>query len=1268
MLVFVALTGLTQAQENAVILNWNAPTVLTSGDVTVPALHFDGAYYNLPGSALPHLMVQQDMSGRPARFEVVLENTVYESLTAAERKTLGNVELPPAVEVRPTVGWSRKQPRARIELIPLRRNPSTGQVEKLTSFTWKFGRVEAKAASARQGKSRSWAAQSALATGNWFRVGVTEDGLYKLDRNALSDLGLGVGSLDPRTLKVYGGGGGMVPPANDDPRVDDLQELAIVVQGEADGSLDGGDYILFYAEGPGKWNLIEGGNFEFEKNSYCDTNYYYVSAGGANGKRVASLSDDPGTPTHTVNQFVDYVHHENDWTNLVGSGREWFGEYFDVTPSYNFTFNFPNLVTVEPVWVKARSVARSSSNTNIQIRSNNGAVPVTMNFTGVSSSPSADYVKEDEVSGTYNNSNPSNIILSTIYTDNGIPGSIAWLDYLAVNVVRDLEYYGNYMRIAQPDVIGSGNLAQYTMTAASGATVWEVSDPLNAGAVVTNSGQQTVTWQRDASALRQYIAFNGSNFPTPALFGSVDNQNLHGLPVADMFIVAPKPFLEEAQRLADFHAVEDDMTVTVVTPQQIYHEFGSGKQDPSAIRDFMRMFYERATTPEDLPKHLLLFGDCSYDYKDVLNDNTNLVATYQSVPSFSLYESFCTDDYFGCLDPDEGERIFNDVLDLSVGRLTVKNVSEARTVVDKIIRYYEEGSYGDWTQRVLFVADDVDEGWETVLMGNADRLAVEVDTLYPELNVLKLYSDAYTQVTSAAGEQYPEVMDELRNQIERGVLLINYVGHGGEVGWASEGILNVNDVRSYQNIDKLNVMLTITCEFSRMDDPNRVSAGEYALLNPDGTSVALFSTMRVVFVGPADVLNNLFYDYAFEKDANGEDYTFGEIMRFTKNGAGTSQDRRRFGLLGDPAMRFHRPEYSVNVSTINQTAVSAFTDTLSALSKVEVSGTINDLNGQLVSDFNGILNATVFDKFSALETLDNNGAAAPIPFIDRQNTIYKGKASVVNGQWSYEFVVPIDIAYQIDFGKLSHYALQGKTDAVGAEKSILIGGTSDDPLLDDEGPRIELYMNDEAFVFGGITDENPDIFALLYDSLGINVVGNGIGHDLISVIDRESSSPIVLNDFYEADVDDFTRGNVRYPLQSLSPGRHHLYMKAYDVANNSAEAETEFVVAESANLALDHVLNYPNPFTTYTEFHFEHNRPAEPLEVQVQIFTVSGKLVKTLNANVTSDGFRVVPVTWDGLDEYGDEIGRGVYVYRVKVRSMIDNSSDEKYEKLVILR
>jgi hypothetical protein len=263
--------------------------------------------------------------------------------------------------------------------------------------------------------------------------------------------------------------------------------------------------------------------------------------------------------------------------------------------------------------------------------------------------------------------------------------------------------------------------------------------------------------------------------------------------------------------------------------------------------------------------------------------------------------------------------------------------------------------------------------------------------------------------------------------------------------------------------------------------------------------------------------------------------------------------------------------------------------------------------------------------------------------------------------------VPKDISYSYGNGKISYYADNGFIDAHGYDEDIVVGGTADSFLVDNVGPEIKLYMNDEKFAFGGITDENPVLLVKLEDENGINTVGTGIGHDITGVLDQNTQSTYVLNEYYSAALDDYTKGEIRYPLSKIPEGRRNIKVKAWDVYNNSSEGYTEFIVSKSAELALGHVLNYPNPFTTSTSFQFEHNKPGQPLFVQVKIFTVSGKLVKTIQQDILSDSYRVDNIKWDGLDDFGDRIGRGVYVYKVQVRAE-DGASAHQFEKLVILK
>jgi len=404
----------------------------------------------------------------------------------------------------------------------------------------------------------------------------------------------------------------------------------------------------------------------------------------------------------------------------------------------------------------------------------------------------------------------------------------------------------------------------------------------------------------------------------------------------------------------------------------------------------------------------------------------------------------------------------------------------------------------------------------------------------------------------------------------------------------------------------------------------------------------------------------------FEK-VNGEFPRYGDIIRQAKNKNGVADNDKKFILLGDPAMRLAYPEYNVMTTSINGVEVTTEADTLQALSKVTVTGEIVDSQGSRLDSYNGTLFPMVFDKPSEVMTLGTDPQSYPRLFELQNNILYKGKAEVKQGNFTFSFIVPKDIAYKYGYGKISYYSSTDGTDAHGYFDDVVIGGFNEDAPEDNHGPTISLYMNNENFAYGGLTDETPVLFALVNDDNGINTVGSGIGHDIVAVIDDNTEKSIVLNEYYEADLNSYKSGTIRYQLSDLETGRHTANLKVWDVYNNSGIAYTEFVVAESATLAIDHVLNYPNPFTTNTSFFFDHNQPYSSLEVQVQIFTVSGKLVKTIDAIVFSDGYHSEPIPWDGRDDFGDRIGRGVYLYKVRARTP-DGEYAEKLEKLVILK
>lgn len=1267
-----------QLNQAARQLKWEQPrSMQLTDDITVKALYFEGAVYDLPQTKIP---VYRELIKAPAGSSsatATLVNPVYEPLTSTELSTAGNT-IPTEASVTAQIGEKNKQPYALVQVTPFRKNPSTGQFEKLVKFAIAIEYASGERLTNPTTASLTYASSSVLAQGEWYRIGVTRDGVYKITYDLLNSMGIDLSSVNPRNIRIYGNGGGQLPYRASDPHRDDLAENAIYVEGESDNVFDQSDYILFYGESPNTWKYSPSDqHYHHSIHQYSDTTYYFLTTGTAPGKRIIAQSS-TGGPNVTVNSFDDYSYHENDIVNLVKSGREWFGENFEVLNSYTIPFSFPNIDVSSPAYVNTRLASGIVGNGTHTYTVSCGAGSTAISIPYITSNYTDDVGRTGSGSFTFT---PTNSSLQVNITKNASGGN-GWIDYVEVNARRQLRLVGDQMLFRDMSSVAPGNVAMFNLAnAGSSVTVWDVTDPTNVRQQVATLNGSTLQFSAAADTLHEYIAFNGGTFYTPTAFGAVPNQDLHSLGFYDMIIVCHPAFLAQANTLADLHRDHDTLDVLIVTPQQIYNEFSSGAQDASAIRNFVKMFYDRAVTASDQPKYLLLFGDGSYDNKHRFNPNSNYIPTYESANSTSPISSYVTDDFYACLGDNEWTDNTTDLAEIGVGRFPVRNISEAQAVVNKVIRYTEQNpnamdnssacttqgnstGFGDWRNVVCFIADDEDG---SQYITSAEELAEFVDTTYNNYNIDKIYIDAYPQISTPGGQRYPEATQAFNKRVEKGALIVNYIGHGGEVGLAHERLIELSDINNWRNLPKLPLFLTATCEFSRYDDPERTSAGEYTLLNPDGGAIAMLTTTRLVYNWDNIALCTQFYYNAF-KEINGRMPTLGDLMQIVKsNSNGTSVNGRKFSLLGDPALRLAYPQHTVITDSINSHAVTiASNDTIKALSLVTVSGHVEDKNGNFLN-YNGYLTPTVFDKADSLVNLSNDGLASPrVPFNLQKNIIYKGKVSVTNGRFSFTFVVPKDVAFKYGRGRISYYLQNGVEDGSGYYEQITVGGSESLAGNDNTGPELGLYMNDSTFVQGGTTNEKPDLFAKIKDPSGINTVGSGIGHDILAVLDENTEDAVVLNDYYEADLNSYKSGTVRYPFSELSEGSHTLSIRVWDVYNNSSQAFTEFVVAGSANLALTHVLNYPNPFTTKTQFYFEHNRCCDLMDVQIQVFTVSGKLVKTIKTLVSSEGFRSQPIEWDGTDDFGDKIGRGVYIYRVKVHSSMGDVA-EAFEKLVIL-
>ncbi|MBT3647318.1 MAG: type IX secretion system sortase PorU [Flavobacteriales bacterium] len=1240
-------------------LEWTNPKTHNGLDGTViNQVYFEGA--GLKGPKMIPYFVDRIRCAQPTSALVVqISNSIIEKVSQEEAVLIDGVSISNDFQVSSIVRSAGEERIGVITVVPLRKT-STG-VERLVSFDLDVTEVEG---SSRGGRSNSWKDNSVLNSGSWYKIGTAEDGIYKVTQSYIKSLGIDVNGLTSNRIRLFGTKGGTLPKENIEVRPDDLDEMSISVVDGNDGSFDKGDYFLFFGEDQVTWTYFNE-QYKHDLNPYADTVYYFLTVDDVGGAPNRISNNSVSGSSTTISHYDYYAFHEEESANLIKSGRKWYGEQLGIVPSLDFGFTVPEIDVNSNAKVISKFVGRSVNKNGTSMRMalpNQGSESKSFEFNSVGNYYGALHAREGQLSISVKPTS-GNMLTKLEFDRSANTQAQAWIDYVEINARRKLSFLSPFMSFRDAQSIEDGQIGTFQLSSTENVEVWDVTTNSNIQRMVLSGGVVNgFEFDGDLSVLREYVAFNPESALTPVKGRAVSNQNLHALANIEYVIVAHPAFLPQAERLAEFHEVNDGLTYAVITPAQIYNEFSGGAQDVTAIKEFMRMLYHEADSSSGLkPRYLLLFGDGSYDYKDRVSGNSNFVPTYQTKNSLTPTGSIATDDYYGLMDDDEGEGNA-DFLDFGIGRLTVRSKKEADDVLNKIINYADNSrTFGEWRNWVAYVADDADPGDGHTFMRDCDGLADLINDAASEYNISKLYMDSYRQETGSGGERYPEGSAAITQQMEKGALMMYYIGHGGELGWAHERILEVSAINKWENLDNLPLLITATCEFSRFDDPRRTSAGEYALLNPSGGSIALLSTTRAVYASPNLTLSTEFTLSAFDKIGS-EWPTLGEIMMLTKvntldTNLNAALNSRTFALLGDPALRLAYPELSI--------VITDMPDTVKALDKVKVKGFVADFDGSVMESFNGLAYPTVFDKIDDLQTLNNDGVGV-YDYKEQRSLVFKGKSSVINGEFEFEFVVPKDIKRPYGFGKVSLYAENGTIDANGAYSDFVIGGLSDNPIVDEEGPQIDLYMNDNKFIFGGLTDENPDLYAEVWDDNGINMVGTGIGHDITAVLDKNTSHTLVLNDYYEANVDSYQGGKVIYPFNELQEGKHSLRLQLWDVNNNPADAFTEFVVANSEDLALEHVLNYPNPFTTNTDFYFEHNKPGQNLDVRIEVFTVSGKLVKTLDGQFISDGFRVGPINWNGLDEYNDLLGKGVYLYKVKVKTQLGEVA-ETYERLVLL-
>ncbi len=1069
--------------------------------------------------------------------------------------------------------------------------------------------------------------ESVLASGEWFKVASEKQGIHKITYSQLRNWG-----IEPQNVAIYSNGGYMLPVMNNEYCPDDLTKIPVLHSKDHNGS----DAIYFYSTGSTEWKYNTSSRvFEHTEHLFDNKTYFFITSDHSKSTTPTEAPNSPESASATFNFYDDYQVYQQKNINLLNSGNIWYSERLMPNATKTHVFNFPKAQPNSNGIIVISGTAASSAASRLNVKINNNSAG-SLEFISRSRTTAV------PVKGIWNFNSASDLKIDLNYNIDA-PNGECWIEHITINLKSKLIFDGSQLAFRNAGALNHPSIAYSINSSSSNAVIWDISKPLAPQNVqFTKAGTQITFSDINDNELKEYVIFNpeSSKIPQPQYIGKVKNQNIQGLPEFNMIIVTHPDFIEPSETLAEFHRQNDKLKVLVLETTKIYNEFSSGIPDAAAIRNMARMFYERGKKSGTPLRYLLLMGSGSYN--NHLHNGTvnNHIPTYQSGTIGSgVTHNFMSDDFFAILGENEGALIGD--LSLGIGRIPATTVQEAQIVVEKNISYLSPETHGEWKNRITFLADDGDNNRHMI---DSERIISAINDSFPGFIFNKIYFDAYPLLRTSGADLYPDVNNAIARSIEEGTLLFNYIGHANSSAVADERVLMISDVLSWSNQNRLPVFVTATCKFSPFDDDKK-SIGEEILFNPAGGAVALFSTTRDVYPGANFQLSRNFYRNIFKKDENGENLRMGEIMRLAKNASsGDRNNNRSFTLLGNPALKLAFPELVVKTTTINGIPIGD-TITIGALEKVTIEGIVTDALGNIMENYNGDVISHVYDKELNIQTLGNRGASTRFEFPIRDNIIYKGLSTVSNGRFSFSFVVPKDILYNTGEGKIFYYTSNGTIDGNGSSDEFFIGGSGENPTIDNTPPEIEVFMNNDKFRSGDKVSSSALLMVRFYDESGINTVGTGIGHDIVAILNGDHSNPIILNDYYKTQANTYQRGTVLYPLNNLEPGEHVISVKAWDVHNNSNTREISFFVEEGFEIIDVH--NSPNPVRYHTTFNISHNLPGDIFDIEAEIFNLSGKKVAHVQETAGSYGTTETKIRWDTSNTLSATGTDKILVYRI---------------------
>ena len=1125
--------------------------------------------------------------------------------------------------------------------------------------------------------AKKTAVHGVLSSGEWRKLEVRDDGMYKIDANYLRTITIPRGSI--RDVKIYGNNGfalsEILPqtPGDGDIKMQAVQYVAV----NGSEKFDDGAYILFYGQGVTGWTYSGRGAFAHYTNPYTNSNYYFLQYDPSSAAVKEMSTTQPPASGAVVSTTIGKVFFDEERTNVSHSGTEWYSAPMSPNDARPIANKLNGYLVGTSVRYKYEMLSRSDVNATFTIIESEipiASLFVPGMFKETLDDPAAEfaYRNQGQVLSSLPLTDGRSVVKIVYNPDSNSPVATGYINWLEILYTQELVGVSESLMFTSPDMTGA---VQYALSGFSGSkfSVFDITDVLNVNIVPSQADQIAGTYLfRDnltSGSLKRYWAGTTSAYKTPASFVRIPNTNLRGITeVPNFIIITHRDFLAEAQRLKSFKENlpgGDALKTIVVEIDTIYNEFGGGMPDPVAIRDFLKYATTNwpQATGQPAPGFVLFFGDASFDYKNILGIDRNWVPTFQTAQSNYQIESYGYDDFFACLTPGDAVKVT-----IAHGRLPVRNAAQARLEVDRIIQYESAPSFGAWKNLITVVSDDrnVDGGLD--LAPNPEQAESLAKFYIPPLfEVKKIYEEDYPMVLSSVGRIRPDARQALLDQINRGTLVLNFTGHGNPKVWSHESILTKDDViNQFSNGDRLVFIVAATCDWGRFDEVGEQSSAEEAIGNPNGGAIGVISADRAVYSDDNAATNYTLYRYLFSRDAFSRTLRLGDGLMLAKNdaGSGSISNNRKYHLLGDPTLRLSIPRLVAQIDSINGMPVGtgAF-DTLQALSKVIIKASVRDQNGIVQNINSDSALVSVFDAARSEVVVDNE-VAHSFSFVKPGAIIYRGDNTIRNGRLSATFIIPKDISYENKQGRISIYFSMDTSDGRGFTDQVIVGGTATTFANDTQGPSIKIFFDTHSFRSGDVVGDSPELVVELTDSSGINSAGSSIGHRLEAWLDGNSKSTD-LTEFYRGAKDNYQAGSVEYQYAALAPGQHTLRLRAWDVFNNSSTEQVNFVVASSTALTLENVYNIPNPVRSTTTFTFQHNQ-LSGVDVEIKIYTVSGRLIQS----ISSEGFsnRFVQIPWDCRDRDGAKIGNGTYLYKIIAKTLDGKYASEALGKLSVVR